>query len=532
MANGGFTFTQGLQPSQQTSQGGAGTKGVSDTIFKAATLIENKKREAMRQFENAQTMMREDLKTMHGFDTTIGGMGQFSTALSDLAEDARAKIREAKNPVEAQEIIANFREQYNIAKSRQESIADKKLTYETLVTATGSQVNALNEGLGVDEEYVLPEASDAALAQRAWDNPYKYGIATVNGRMMAIDPSDGQLKELGDIEATLNSSMYDLQTRPIEAGAIGDWAKSSEVYTDIGWSNGLWSEERAGQLYDDNILQTGFKEDRTKMGEWRRRQVLNTLEQRKLIDIFSDEERKNFVNGNFEALDEEKAKKVIAMGRELFIEQSRFIKGETTAQRGRSTGGGDDVVDPFEGYGTLSADMELETPDVTTGDTSINYDMFSLPEPIGVKGSNFGGSGGNYDIYGFGVNPKGKQTARIMRERKSKGYEWTNDNNEEGTASSYEEARALAGEYGTVEEVEVTRDPQAEDIIIEQGADGIAGEAWNRIFANNDIALYLLSQQQNTVNQNILQMLRDAKAASNPAFIGSTPDEVTIFDNQ
>lgn len=527
MANGGFTFTQGLQ----APQGSSGTKSVSDTIFKAATLIENKKREAMRQYENAQTMMREDLKTMHGFDTTAGGMGQFSTALSDLAEDARAKIREAKNPVEAQEIIASFREQYNIAKSRQESIADKKATYEALVTATGSQVNALNEGLGVDEEYVLPEASDIASAQQSWDNPYKNGIATVNGRMMAIDPSDGQLKELGDIEATLNSSMYDLQTRPIESGAIRDWAKSPEVYTDIGWNNGLWNEERAGQLYDDNILQIGFKEDRTKMGGWHRRQVLNTLEQRELIDIFSDEERKNFVNGNFEALDEEKAKKVIAMGREEFIKESRFTKGETTAQRGRSTGGGDDVVDPFEGYGTLSADMELETPDVTTGDTSISYDMFSLPEPIGVEGSDFGGTQGNYDIFAFGVNPEGKQTARIKRKTTTKEYEWTNDNNEEGSAESYEEARALAGEYGTVEEVETTRE-RPEDIIIEQGADGIAGEAWNRIFANNDIALYLLSQQQNTVNQNILQILRDADEASQPAFIGSTPDEATIFDNQ
>ena len=40
MANGGFTFTQGISSPQQASQGGSGVGDVSDTIFKASTLIE------------------------------------------------------------------------------------------------------------------------------------------------------------------------------------------------------------------------------------------------------------------------------------------------------------------------------------------------------------------------------------------------------------------------------------------------------------------------------------------------------------
>ena len=532
MANGGFTFTQGISSPQQASQGGSGVGDVSDTIFKASTLIENKKREAMRQYENAQKMMREDLKTMHGFDTTVGGMGQFSGALSQIAEESRQKIRDAKDPVEAQEIIAGFREQYNIAKSRQASIADKKATFEALATATGAQSNALNEGLGVDEEYVLPEASDIALAQQAWDNPYEQGIAVINGRMMAIDPADGQLKELGDIAATLDSSMYDMQTRPIEAGAIRDWAKSQGVFKDIGFEDGMWNEERAGQLYDDNIFQTGSKEDRTEMGEWHRRQVLNTLEQRDMIQIFSDEDRKNFVNGNFDALDPEKTKKVLSMGKNIFIEESRFVKGSSTDDSATDVDFTSGVLP--EGYGILNAEMELETPDVTTGDTSMSYKMASLPKAIEVEGSDFGGPAGNYDIFGFGVNPNGAQTARIVRKTKETEYSWTNDNNETGKTTSKEDAQALAGQYGTIEEEQVERTKQAETITIKQGADGQAGEVWSRIFSNNPTALNLLIQQQNAANIKIQEDLRAVNeiAKANAAFGSITPNQATRFDNQ
>ena len=197
MADGGFTFTQGLSP-QQSSQGSgqAASGDVSDTIFKASNLIEDKKRESMRQYERAQTMMRDDLKTMHGFDTSVGGLGQFSGALNELAEDARNSIKNAKDPLEAQEIIANFREQYNMVKSREEMIADKSKIYNAAVTASGEELDGLNAGLDVNSEYVIPETSDVARAQQAWSNPYEGNIQIVDGRMMAVDSKDGQLKEL------------------------------------------------------------------------------------------------------------------------------------------------------------------------------------------------------------------------------------------------------------------------------------------------------------------------------------------------
>ena len=545
MADGGFTFTQGLSP-QQSSQGSgqAASGDVSDTIFKASNLIEDKKRESMRQYERAQTMMRDDLKTMHGFDTSVGGLGQFSGALNELAEDARNSIKNAKDPLEAQEIIANFREQYNMVKSREEMIADKSKIYNAAVTASGEELDGLNAGLDVNSEYVIPETSDVARAQQAWSNPYEGNIQIVDGRMMAVDSKDGQLKELGDIESTMDTSMYDLQTTEVNAGAIRDWAKTAAVYTDIGWNAGYWSADRAAQLYDDNILQTGRKEDRTQMGEWHRRQVLNTLEQRGMVDIFSNEERKLFVSGNFENIDPEKTKKVIELGKEIFVEESKFSKEDALAnkKRGGSKSTDKDAPDPFEGYneGFLSATMTLDRPNPATGSKTMEYGLTSLPKPIKVLGSDYAGEGA-YTIYGFGVNPNGEQVARIKRIEKVEKHLYTDKDGNQQMANSAEEAIAAvqkinAESGGSVANYagdtdEYTKD-KPETIIINQNGRGIDKEIWNRIFSDDPVATSLLKNLQDKANKDILEEIRQTPNASNPAFQGMFPDTPTRFDNQ
>ena len=544
MADGGFTFTQGLSP-QQSSQGSgqAASGDVSDTIFKASNLIEDKKRESMRQYERAQTMMRDDLKTMHGFDTSVGGLGQFSGALNELAEDARNSIKNAKDPLEAQEIIANFREQYNMVKSREEMIADKSKIYNAAVTASGEELDGLNAGLDVNSEYVIPETSDVARAQQAWSNPYEGNIQIVDGRMMAVDSKDGQLKELGDIESTMDTSMYDLQTTEVNAGAIRDWAKTAAVYTDIGWNAGYWSADRAAQLYDDNILQTGRKEDRTQMGEWHRRQVLNTLEQRGMVDIFSNEERKLFVSGSFENIDPEKTKKVIELGKEIFVEESKFSKEDALAnQKRRSSKPTDtDAPDPFEGYneGFLSATMTLDRPDPATGSKTMEYGLTSLPKPIKVLGSDYAGEGA-YTIYGFGVNPNGKQVARIKRIEKVEKHLYTDKDGNQQMADSAEEAIAavqkinaeaggsVANYAGDTEEY--TKE-KPETIIIKQNGRGRGKEVWNRIFSDDPTALELLMEEQKRVDNAILEELRQSQNPSSPVFYGTFPDTPTRFDN-
>ena len=543
MAEGGFTFTQGLSPQQSSQSSGQGATGdLSDTIFKASNLIEDKKRESMRQYEHAQTMMRDDLKTMHGFDTSVGGLGQFSGALNELAEDARNKIKNAKDPIEAQEIIANFREQYNMAKSREEMIADKSKIFNAAVTASGTELDGLNAGLDVNSEYVVPEASDVATAQKAWSNPYQGEIQIVDGRMMAVDLKDGQLKELGDIESTMDTSMYDLQTKEVEAGSIRDWAKTPAVYTDIGWSAGYWNADRAGQLYDDNILQTGRKEDRTDMGEWHRRQVLNTLEQRGMINVFSPEERKHFVSGNFEGLDPEKTKKVIELGKEIFIEESKFSKEDALANKSRGSNSKDPkVADPFEGYneGFLSAAMPLNRPDPTTGATTMEYGLTSLPKPIKVLGSDHAGAGA-YTIYGFGVNPNGEQVARIKRIEKVEKHLYTDKDGNQQMVDSAEEAIAavqkineeaggsVANYSGDTEEY--TKE-KPETMVISQNGRGMDREVWNRIFSDDPVAANLLMGLQDKANKSILEELRTSPNPSSPAFMGMFPDTPTRFDN-
>jgi hypothetical protein len=317
MANG-FVFTQGLSPQQATAPSQRTqdvAQGTPQAIMASATLLENKKREAQRQYERAQTMMREDLNTVGGFDVSAAGTGQFGRGIQQLAEYTREEIKKANDPIKAQELINNFRSEYNMAKERESSIADKETFQTDLSKATGGDLDALNAGLDMNSEYVIPSTADLAAARSKWDNPYAGDIQIVDGKMMAIDPKDGKLKALADIESTLDSTMFDPSKQMIQTGALRDWARGSDTKTDIAFTNGKWSGRRAGEIFDENIMQTGRKSDKTKTGEYHRRQVLNTLEDTGKIGIFDLDERQDFVLGNFDNINQDKLDRVLELGR-------------------------------------------------------------------------------------------------------------------------------------------------------------------------------------------------------------------------
>ena len=525
MANGGFTFTQGLNPqisAQQQQSQQATTAGTADMIVKAGTLMEQKRRQAYIQYENARKYMRADLNTIAQFDASAAGMGQFSEAITALAEDARERIREANDTIEAQEIIANFKEQYDMLVARESSIADKQRLYENASHATGSDIDNLNAGLDVDLQYIMPEVSDVANAQNAWDNPFTDGIQIIDGRLMAIDPADGILKEISEIESVLDSSMFDLQTEQITAGSISDWAINATTKAQIGLKDGTWSAERAGSLYDDAIDDIGRTGDKSSSGAMHRREVLNTLEGRGLIDVFTAEQRKAFINGDFDFFESESAQQtleqVIAKGREIFMEESKFgqkssedIQAEIDANRAAS-------AEALEGYSMRGLTATTEVGEQT-------FDLYSIPETIQVEGSSLV-EGGKYSIFGFNVDPStGNIVARIKKEETVLMYEYVDENNVIQLASTLEQAQRLGTPTGETEEF--TRGGTPETITISQDGEGLSREVFNKLFAEDPIALQLLMAEKQAYNQRVLDAAIEEQYQSLP----ETVDEDAVFYN-
>jgi hypothetical protein len=522
MANGGFTFTQGLNPqipAQQQQAQQQATAGTADMIVKAGSLMQQKKEQAYVQYENARKYMRADLNTIAEFDASAAGMGQFSGAITELAEDARERIKEANNTIEAQEIIANFKEQYDMLVAREASVTEKKNLFQNASHATGPDIDSLNDGLDVDLQYVIPEVSDVATSQNSWDNPFADGIQIVDGRIMAIDPTDGMLKEISEIESVLDSSMFDLQTEQITAGSISDWAINGTTKAQIGLKDGTWNANRAGSLYDDAIDDVGRTGDKTSSGAMHRREVLNTLEGRGLVDVFTAEERKAFINGDFDFFNTESAKEtleeVMAKGREIFVEESKFGFKSSETLEAEALAIQKTKQEALEGYSMRGLTASTEVGEQT-------FDLYSIPETIKVEGSSHV-EGGQYSIFGFNVDPStGDIVARIKKEEKVLMYEYVDENNVVQLAATLEQAQKLGKPTGETEEF--LRGSTPETITINSDGSGLSREVYNKLFAEDPIALQLVMEEKQSYNQRKLDEAIEEKYQNTPENVD--PDAV------
>ena len=513
MASGGFTFTQGIDPQAQVAQVAQQQQTAATTasaILNASTLMEQKRRQAYLKYENARQYMRNDLNQIAQFDVSSAGTGQMSDALSQLADDTREQIKEANNTIEAQEFIANFKEQYDMLVARETSISEKRQLFENASHATGADIDALNAGLDADQQYVIPEVSDVANSENKWHNPFEGGIQVVDGRLMAVDPTDNNLKEITDIEAFLDNSMFDLQTEQITVGSISDWAMTQTVVDKIKLKDGSWNRNRAESLYNDAIMQVGRTGDRTSSGAVHRREVLNTLETRELISPFDEDERKAFINGNFDYFNTESSKEtldeVIEKGREIFVKESKFGFDSPEDIKIKEDDALKTQQESLEGYSMrgLTATSQGQT-----------FDLYSIPETIDVEGS-VHVEGGEYSIYGFNVNPTdGSIIARIKKEEKVLMYEYVDENNIVQLANTLEQAQRLGRPTGETEEF--TRGGTPETITIEQDGKGLSREVFNKLFAEDPIALSLLGQELDAYNTRILDEALEQQYQETPA---------------
>ena len=392
----------GIAQQQVVAQQGG---GMAAAIRSADASLQAKKKEAQRQYENAQTMMRTDLNAVAAFDVTKAGPDK-AKALTAMANDISEQIKEMNNPVEARALIAKFRQYYNSGVAREGLKDEASSDARGRIGADGKTLDGLNSGLPVGMEYDEVDASWLANADAAWNKEYVY-----QGGEIYVKGPDGSLVKEDEADFLQDTSMYQVGTHSVDVGSLGDWAQSNATKTAIGFKSGKWDETRARGYYRDNVL---LEE---KAGKEHRLQLLTTMEDRGLTAHLTEEEKQQFRDGV--GLESEKFSEIIQKGEDEFVERSQFdgvIGGGKSGKNG--TTAEDDNITVL-GLNVPPAETQTLLKDLEYGDRaghSINRfnKMPSLAGAYEVPGMP---NTDKIDIVGAGINSKGQRVAYI------RGYE-------------------------------------------------------------------------------------------------------------
>lgn len=391
----------GIAQQQVVAQQGG---GMAAAIRAADASLQAKKKEAQRQYENAQTMMRTDLNAVAAFDVTKAGPDK-AKALTAMANDISEQIKEMNNPVEARALIAKFRQYYNSGVAREALRTEASADAKGRIGADGKTLDGLNSGLPVGMEYDDVDASWLANADAAWNKEYVY-----QGGEIYVKGPDGSLVKEDEADFLQDTSMYQVGTHSVDVGSLGDWAQSEATKTAIGFKNGKWDETRARGYYRDNVL---LEE---KAGKEHRLQLLTTMEDRGLTAHLTEEEKQQFRDGI--NLESEKFSEIIQKGEDEFVERSQF-DGVIGGKSGKNGTTAEDDNITVLGLNVPPTETQTLLKDLEYGDRaghSINRfnKMPSLAGAYEVPGMP---NTDKIDIIGAGINSKGQRVAYI------RGYE-------------------------------------------------------------------------------------------------------------
>ena len=238
---------QAPQQTARTQQARATSSGVAQSIRALDATLMAKKNEARRIYERAQNMMRADLNTVAGFDVSKAG-ADAAPALRDAADELRQQIREANDPIEAQKLIGDFRQTYNMLVSREGQRVEDSAQLNTMSTAGASTIADLNLALPPGMEYNEVDAGTVARADQAFRKEFVYK----DGKVMVRDPKTGSLVDSANAAFILDTSVYQPTQRKADVGDLQTTAQDEAVQQRIlaRSKGGVFEEDQARVEYD------------------------------------------------------------------------------------------------------------------------------------------------------------------------------------------------------------------------------------------------------------------------------------------
>jgi len=304
-------------------------------VQQAAVRADSRDRELTRRFERAEDMRRKDLNSAADFD--IASIGQFGQEIfQQEVDEVRELIASGQlDPTQARAKIGELKGLYGQFSQHADSMSEKDAEAKGLIDNPESRA-AYEKRMGIGEELSYGADDYAVQHNLSMNGVFEKGSAQkVNGQWTVVDPNTGQRVPFSQVTGFADPNhFFKYGTKALDVGTLDDWAKSKSTYTAIGFKNGQWDETRARNTYRDNVLTTDD------IGRTHRLQLLGTLEDRGLVDHLTDEEKRQFRNG--ENLASDKFREVIEKGEDEFVERSKFdtMPGAKSGKGGSGGSGG------------------------------------------------------------------------------------------------------------------------------------------------------------------------------------------------
>jgi|TARA_B100000035_G_scaffold44296_2_gene33262 hypothetical protein len=491
----------GSAPSAQQQLVAQQGAGIAGAIRSADASLQAKKKEARRIYERSQNMMREDLNTVAGFDIAAAGPDA-APALTQAANELKAKIREANDPVEAQSLIAEFTQKYDFFKNRETQLAEERKFADTLSVADRATRDNLNAGLEVGMEYQDIDASTVA----QMDQSFRKEIVYQDGQIM-VQTEEG-LIPFDEAPQLMDFSAYIPQQQKTDIGDLQTSAMNEAVQGRIlARGGGVFKAEEARKEYNT------LTENSNRNGQALRLQILEdyvdtgeraggfglegSAREGAAFEFFepnTDQPKAWQLGPNsreiFQGSDEDwnavwgddgSGWRLIDAEREKFVEYARTKKDidQKLKEKRLSDAYQEDQEESnyvFAGLG--------ESGDQETGpqpESALSYSMTAMKEPIKVEASMMA-DGGDYEIHGFGIDPRtGDITARIFDVVPTEVYKYMDEDNKIRYAPTLQEAQEKGTVMADGRPVKFD-DKTPRTITIGPGDGDLGNEVYNRIF--------------------------------------------------
>ena len=414
--------------------------GVASAIRAADASLQAKRNEARRIYERAQNQQREDLNTVAGFDASLAGVDA-APAIQAAADELRQKIREANDPVEAQRLIGDFRQQFNTLQAREINRKEDAAQLNTMSTSTGSEMASLNTALPPGMEYEEVDAGTVARADAAFQKNFQY----VDGKIMVEGP-EGNLVPIDEAAFINDTSAYRPAQRKADVGDLQTTAQSEQIQTRLkNRGAGVFREDLARMEYDTlaedgnrqgTVLRMQINEDY--LDESGNSRYFDSPQQAKAFEVgpnlFSRVENDPELSAAWKqvwgepgaAREKDEQGNIVADGmgwgllnseREKFVEYARFATDTAEIERRKRIADGDKEEPSRYAVGSLAVNTEQRMQDATKeglgpNDSAQGYNMIAFvnpkngnSDPIQIEGSDIIGKDGKYLVQGFGVDP-------------------------------------------------------------------------------------------------------------------------------
>ena len=417
------------------------TSGVASAIQAADASLQNKKKEARRIYERAQDQMRQDLDTVAGFDVSLAGEDA-APAMRAAADKLREDIRNANDPVEAQKLIGDFRQNFNLLKTRETNRKEDAAQLNTMSTSTGEQMAGFNQALPPGVEYEEVDAGTVARADQAFKKDFQF----VDGKMMVMGP-EGSLVPMDEAEFINDTSMYQPAQRKADVGDLQTSAQNEAIQNRLKARGGGVFKEKFARMEYDTLAENGNRQgtvlrmqiNEDYLDESGNSSFFDSPQQAKAFELgpnsFSRVENDPELSAAWQevwgapgsAREKDDNGNIVAQGagwdllnqeRDKFVEYARFAMSSEEKLRRQRIAEGNKKAPSRYAANSLAVNTEQRAEDALKNGLGVDrnapgYQMVAFinpkngdSDPIEMQGSDLGlQDDGQYLIQGFGVDP-------------------------------------------------------------------------------------------------------------------------------